>query len=92
MGRELRGVVAAFFGCMLRGSVAVPMDKIAAPDFALRVTADVEAKLIVCSTELSQHCAGHPHLELETLLQSLSPSTLPSHILQPRSRAMTEPR
>ncbi|MGH9569078.1 MAG: AMP-binding protein, partial [Candidatus Angelobacter sp.] len=64
--------VAAFFGCMLRGSVAIPMDKIAAPDFALRVTADVDAKLIVCSTELSQYCAGHPHLELETLLQSLA--------------------
>jgi long-chain acyl-CoA synthetase len=39
--------VAAFFGCMLRGAVAVPMDKIAAPGFAQRVAADVDAKLYV---------------------------------------------
>src|SRR5260370_40182465 len=37
--------VAAFFRCMLRGAVAVPMDKIAAHDFAERVAADVEARL-----------------------------------------------
>src|SRR5512143_1316365 len=29
--------VAAFFGCILRGAVAVPMDAIAAPEFAGRV-------------------------------------------------------
>src|SRR5215470_20093351 len=33
--------VGAFFGCMLRGAVAVPMNRIAAPDFAQRVAADV---------------------------------------------------
>src|SRR5260370_42137557 len=38
--------VAAFFGCMLRGTVAVPMDRIAAPDFVQRVAADADAKLI----------------------------------------------
>ncbi|HKR94647.1 MAG TPA: class I adenylate-forming enzyme family protein, partial [Candidatus Angelobacter sp.] len=37
--------IAAFFGCMLRGVVAVPMDRIAAPSFAQRVAADVDAKL-----------------------------------------------
>src|SRR5215469_2245451 len=45
--------VSAFFGCMLRGAVAVPMDRIAAPDFARRVAADVDAKLIACSPELA---------------------------------------
>src|SRR5215472_14098608 len=59
--------VAAFFGCMLRGAVAVPMDRIAAPDFAQRVAADVDAKLIVCSTALASHAGGGLHLELETL-------------------------
>jgi long-chain acyl-CoA synthetase len=59
--------VGAFFGCMLRGAVAVPMDRIAAPDFAQRVASDVEAKLIVCSTALAPHAAGRPHLELENL-------------------------
>jgi long-chain acyl-CoA synthetase len=59
--------VAAFFGCMLRGAVAVPMDRIAAPDFAQRVAADVDAKLIVCSQSLAEHTGNRPHLDLETL-------------------------
>lgn len=59
--------VSVFFGCMLRGAVAVPMDRIAAPDFAQRVAADVSAKLIVCSTELAAQAGRLPHLELENL-------------------------
>ncbi len=59
--------IAAFFGCMLRGAVAVPMDRIAAPDFAQRVAADVDAKLIVCSSALTAHVGDRPHLELEIL-------------------------
>src|SRR5260370_8377553 len=47
--------VAAFFGCMLRGAVAVPMDRIAAPDFAQRVAADVHAKLIARSPAFIEH-------------------------------------
>jgi long-chain acyl-CoA synthetase len=64
--------VAAFFGCMLRGAVAVPMDRIAAPNFAQRVAADVDAKLIVCSSALARHAAGRPHLELEELAEALA--------------------
>src|SRR5712672_1407398 len=59
--------VAAFFGCMLRGAVAVPMDRIAAPDFAQRVASDVDAKLIVCASVLTQHCGSRAFLELEEL-------------------------
>jgi long-chain acyl-CoA synthetase len=64
--------VAAFFGIMLRGAVAVPMDKIAAPDFAQRVAADVDAKLIVCSSALAEHATGRPNLELENLSEALA--------------------
>src|SRR5579859_3075042 len=63
--------VGAFFGCMLRGAVAVPMDRIAAPDFAQRVMSDVDAKLIVCGNSLTIHAAGRPSLELENLRESL---------------------
>jgi long-chain acyl-CoA synthetase len=63
--------VAAFFGCMLRGAVAVPMDRIAAPDFAQRVAADVDARLVVCSSALTRHIAGRPCLELENLSETL---------------------
>src|SRR5215470_8584801 len=57
--------VGAFFGCMLRGAVAVPMDRIAAPDFAQRVAADVDAKLLICSSSLAANALG-PHFEFET--------------------------
>src|SRR6266849_3043455 len=63
--------VGAFFGCMLRGAVAVPMDRIAAPDFAQRVMADVDAKLIVCANALTVHTADRPYLELENLSETL---------------------
>src|ERR1700756_1609007 len=63
--------VGGFFGCMLRGAVAVPMDRIAAPDFAQRVAADVDAKLIVCSSALTAHAAGRPCLELESLSEAM---------------------
>ncbi|HET8889716.1 MAG TPA: AMP-binding protein [Candidatus Angelobacter sp.] len=63
--------VAAFFGCMLRGAVAVPMDRIAAPDFAQRVMSDVDAKLVVCSIALVSHAGNRPSMELENLVELL---------------------
>src|SRR5262249_52086297 len=59
--------IATFFGCMLRGAVAVPMDRIASPDFARRVAADVDAKLIVCSGAVMGHAGERACLELEML-------------------------
>jgi long-chain acyl-CoA synthetase len=64
--------VGVFFGCMLRGAVAVPMDRIAAPDFAQRVMSDVDARLIVCASALTMHAGGRPYLELETLSDALA--------------------
>jgi long-chain acyl-CoA synthetase len=61
--------VGAFFGCMLRGAVAVPMDRIAAPDFAQRVMSDVDAKLVVCSSALTPHAGTRPSMELENLVE-----------------------
>jgi long-chain acyl-CoA synthetase len=59
--------VAAFFAIMLRGAVAVPMDKIAAPGFAQRVASDVDAKLYIGSAALAEHANGVPWIELEAL-------------------------
>lgn len=64
--------VAAFFGCILRGVVVVPMDRIAAPDFMQRVTCDVQAKLVVCSRNLREHAGQWPCLELEYLSETLA--------------------
>jgi long-chain acyl-CoA synthetase len=43
--------IAAFFGCVLRGVLPVPLDFSSAADFARRVEAEVSPKLIVGSRE-----------------------------------------
>jgi len=43
--------VEVFLGCALRGVVVVPIDDVAAPDFALRVHQQVGARLLVSSRE-----------------------------------------
>ncbi len=50
--------VAAFFGCALRGVVVVPMDDGALAKFAARVSAQVEARLWVCSRKHAAECTG----------------------------------
>ena len=43
--------VAAFFGCLLRGVIVVPIDHASTAEFAWRVHRQVGAGLIVCSRE-----------------------------------------
>ena len=57
--------IAAFFGCLLRGAIVVPIDKISAPDFALRVAQQVDAKLCVGSAH--NQIDGVPSISLENL-------------------------
>jgi long-chain acyl-CoA synthetase len=64
--------VAAFFGCVLRGAVVVPMDRIASPDFSRRVAEQVDAKLVVCSGDLRGHFAQLPTLPLEDLRAAIA--------------------
>lgn len=61
--------VITFFGCLLRGAIVVPIDKIATADFAARVAQQVDAKLCVGSLHTS--VPGVAHLELETLREEL---------------------
>src|SRR5690242_5671474 len=63
--------VAAFLGCALGGVIVVPMDDVAAPDFAVRVHQQVDAKLVVCSRAHASQAPG-PHLVLEELPATLS--------------------
>src|SRR5438445_709326 len=62
--------VATFFGCALRGVIVAPMDDAAAPDFALRVHQQVNAKLLVCSRQHAQ--PSIPALLLEALPKTLA--------------------
>src|ERR1700739_4487570 len=50
-GRNSAEWVAAFFGCILRGAVAVPMDQGATAEFADRVAKLVDARLVLADRE-----------------------------------------
>jgi len=63
--------VAAFFGCLLRGVVAVPMDPSSPADFLQRVASQVDAKLLVCSADAADAVPSVPSCALKTLPQAL---------------------
>jgi long-chain acyl-CoA synthetase len=50
--------MAAFWGCLLRGAVAVPMDHEAQPEFAARVVQDAGVKLILAASDKVPLCSG----------------------------------
>src|SRR5260370_18519168 len=59
--------MAAFWGCLLRGAVAVPIDDGATFDFAARVARETSAKLIIASEGKPSPDAAIPTLNLEDL-------------------------
>ena len=65
-----------FWGCILRGAIVVPMDKIAAPAFAANILRQVDAKLLVCSRSqqlpIAANAAPVPTLWLESLTDELA--------------------
>jgi long-chain acyl-CoA synthetase len=64
--------IAVFFGCLLRGVIAVPLDAAGTPDFAARVVGDVAPKLIVGDAHLLHSLANDvPCLPLATIVDHL---------------------
>ncbi|HKP80487.1 MAG TPA: AMP-binding protein, partial [Pyrinomonadaceae bacterium] len=55
--------IVAFYGCLLRGAVVVPLDLKSAPDFAERVQQQVSAKLLLAN----ESPLDVPHLSLSNL-------------------------
>jgi long-chain acyl-CoA synthetase len=70
-GHNSAAWVAAFFGCILRGVIAVPMDQVATSDFAGRVAQQVDAKLLVVSRE-NDNAVSCPTLLLDSLRESVT--------------------
>jgi long-chain acyl-CoA synthetase len=64
--------VAAFFGCILRGAVAVPMDQGATADFVGRVGQQVDAKLFVVAFEHLLAVPEHPVMVLDSLREAVA--------------------
>ena len=64
--------IAALYGCMLRGVLAVPLDAYGSAEFAARVAADVQPKLAVGDALLlGQLPFDYPHLAFEDWLGEL---------------------
>jgi long-chain acyl-CoA synthetase len=71
--------IAAFFGCLLRGAIVVPLDAQSEPDFVARVQREVGAKLLLHDG----HDDRNPHLKLpEIRLEDLS-ATVQRHPTDP---------
>ena len=74
--------VAAFYGCMLRGAMVVPLDAFGSAEFANRVAADVKPKLAVgdavLMAKLNAGSAGEAPAEgYQTLAFEDWPASLP---------------
>jgi len=64
--------IAAFYGCLLRGALAVPLDACGSAEFAARVAADVAPKLAVGDTLLLSQLPGKwPQITFEDWLSHL---------------------
>lgn len=63
--------IAAFFGCLQRGVIVVPLDPAGAPDFAARVIANTAPRLIVGDADLLQQLPDRPRLSFEEFASTL---------------------
>jgi len=64
--------IGAFFGCLLRGVIAVPLDTAGSSDFANRIVKDVSPKLIVGDRRLLALLEGNaPRLPFSDLISAL---------------------
>src|SRR6266513_3141302 len=65
--------VSAFFGCLLRGVIVVPLDLQSEPGFVKRVQEQVEAKLALCDVATSALVAKPlPVIELHELSSQIA--------------------
>lgn len=61
----------AFWGCLLRGAIAVPLDEGATEQFAARVVADAQVRFILAAREKPVLSAAIPSLVLEDLADTV---------------------
>jgi long-chain acyl-CoA synthetase len=84
--------VAAFFGCLLRGAVAVPLDEQNTAEFATRVQRQVGAKLLLCGREQRERLGSPlPSIPLDALLETVHrQSTEPYNVLEIQKEDLAE--
>jgi long-chain acyl-CoA synthetase len=86
-GRNSAEWVAAFFGCILRGAVVVPMDHVATGDFAQRVAQQVDAKLIVAEREHALGGEARPAMVLDSIREAVARHSAESYASPPLDRS-----
>jgi len=73
--------VAAFFGCVVRGVICVPLDAAGSPDFAHRVIAETTPRLIVGDSALLDQLNKEPtNLPFEEFASALPPLIAPAPV------------
>ena len=66
--------VAAFFGCILRGVLPVPLDEAGSHDFVSRVEQETTPRLLVTT----RHHAQHVRSDTQLIIAEEMPAALPS--------------
>ena len=75
--------IAAFFGCVLRGVLVVPLDASGGPEFAQRVIAETRPRLLVGDRALLSRTATHrdvPRIVLEEFAAAPAHAALASSV------------
>jgi long-chain acyl-CoA synthetase len=86
-GRNSAEWVAAFFGCILRGAVAVPMDYGATPDFVRRVAQQVDARLLLADRENGLTDEKRAVMLLDSLRESVGQYSSEAYASPPLTRS-----
>jgi long-chain acyl-CoA synthetase len=86
-GRNSAEWVAAFFGCILRGAVAVPMDQGATADFAGRVAQQVDARLLLLDRENTLVGKPRPAIHLDSLREAVGQHPTEPYASPPLARS-----
>jgi long-chain acyl-CoA synthetase len=76
--------VAAFFGCALCGVIVVPMDDGASLDFAMRVSQQVSARLLVASRRHATECVAQKFEAVTVSLENLGQTGEPTSDAPPK--------
>src|SRR5580692_10720297 len=61
-----------FWGCLLRGAVVVPIDRVSTSDFFSRVAQQVATKILIYSHGIPAADLNIPHLAIESLFDAIA--------------------
>jgi long-chain acyl-CoA synthetase len=81
--------LAVFWGCLLRGAIVVPIDRISTSEFASSVAQRVNGKLLVCSRGVPSEGVAMPALSIESFGETIARHSTAAYPSPQLSRADT---